>query len=290
MAQSPSHTWGQTIGTVVERSVVPTLGSIAREYSLYLDSPSYRPARKGRKVTWVDKFGNRHDLDYVFERSGSHVTQGTPVGFVEVAWRRYTKHSKNKAQEIQGAILPLVETYHAYAPFMAAIIAGEFTAPAIDQLRSLDFRILYFPYEVVVEAFNRVGITASYNEATEDREFQDKIQSWKSLSVLDQQLVESELIDLSHDEVEQFKTSLREALGRNVLRIVVIPLYGSRHEFKSADDALEFLSSDSTNDHHGREPIRVEVEVHYTNGDRVTGSHQDAKDAAEFLDRILDVT
>ena len=45
--------------------------------------------------------GNVHDLDYVFEQGGTEATIGQPKAFIEIAWRRYTKHSRNKAQEIQ---------------------------------------------------------------------------------------------------------------------------------------------------------------------------------------------
>jgi hypothetical protein len=55
-------------------------------------------------------------LDFVLEKDGSVVTRGTPIAFIETAWRRYAKHSRNKAQEIQGAIIPLLETHRNYAP------------------------------------------------------------------------------------------------------------------------------------------------------------------------------
>ena len=97
MAQSPAHTWGQIIGKVVELGVANLLQEVASEYGLYVDSHGPRPARAGKKVTWLDRYGNQHDLDYVLERGGSETRVGTPVGFIEVAWRRYTKHSKNKA-------------------------------------------------------------------------------------------------------------------------------------------------------------------------------------------------
>lgn len=289
MAQSPSHTWGQIVGTVIERGVVPILRNIAQQYNLYLDSQGYRQARRGRKVTWKDTFGNAHDLDYVFERNGSHIEQGTPAGFVEVAWRRYTKHSKNKAQEIQGAIRPLVETYHEHGPFMAAIIAGDFTSPALTQLRSLGFRLLYFPYEDVVAAFENVAIDASYDEETEDQEFINKITAWNSLSTLEQQTVVEELIHLRQVEVERFKESLADALGRTIDQVIVLPLYGSRHVFVNASEALEYLSTELVVADRGRDFIRLEVEVRYSNGDRVTGSYLRYDDAFEFLRRVCDL-
>jgi len=77
---------------------------------------------------------------------------GTPAAFIEVAWRRYTKHSRNKAQEIQGAILPLAEKFRWSNPFLGAVLAGVFTDGSLEQLRSLGFHVLYFPYETLVTA------------------------------------------------------------------------------------------------------------------------------------------
>lgn len=156
MAQSPAHTWGQIIGKIVEGAVIPILKDVSCNFDLYLDSIGPRRARPGKKVTWLDQYGNRHDLDYVLERDGSETRRGTPVGFVEVAWRRYTKHSKNKAQEIQGAILPLAETYHHEAPFLGAIIAGEFTKMHSHSVIRLGFRSFTFHTPMYYQRFERL--------------------------------------------------------------------------------------------------------------------------------------
>ncbi len=111
MAQSPTHRFGQIIGEVLEKAVEPLLQEVALRYGLYLDKKGSRPARAGNKVTWRDLYGNAHDLDFVLEKGGTPWRQGLPIAFIETAWRRYTEHSSNKAQEIQGAIIPLVETY-----------------------------------------------------------------------------------------------------------------------------------------------------------------------------------
>ena len=91
---------------------------------------------------------NSHDLDFVLERGGTPDKIGMPVAFIETAWRRYTKHSRNKAQEIQGALEPLAETYRHLAPFKGAVLAGVFTEGALTQLRSLGFTVLYFSVRI----------------------------------------------------------------------------------------------------------------------------------------------
>jgi hypothetical protein len=175
MAESPAHKFGQIIGEALETAIEPLLVQVAQQHQLYLDKRGPRPTRKGKKVSWADKYGNVHDLDYVFERCGAPDRIGAPVAFIESAWRRYTKHSRNKAQEIQGAVLPLKETHYRSAPFLGVVLAGVFTQASIDQLRSLGFSILYFPYQEVIEAFKTVGIDASFTEATADSDFAKRV-------------------------------------------------------------------------------------------------------------------
>jgi hypothetical protein len=38
-------------------------------------------------------------------------------------------------------------------PFLAAVLAGVFTTGSLEQLRSLGFQVLYFPYETLIAAF-----------------------------------------------------------------------------------------------------------------------------------------
>lgn len=119
MAESPAHRFGQLIGNLLEELVESFLLEFANRNRLYLDyQKRLRTARKGKKVTWEDSYGNVHDLDFVLERGGNDDVLGTPVAFIEVAWRRYTKHSRNKVQEIQGAILPLAEKHRWCNPFL----------------------------------------------------------------------------------------------------------------------------------------------------------------------------
>src|SRR5271165_4483129 len=127
MAKAPGHQLGQMIGVALETAIGPYLKEIADEFDLYLDRQGPRPARRGSKVTWVDSLGNKHNLDYVFERGGTDEEIGVPVAFIESAWRSYTKHSRNKAQEIQGAVLPLLTTYAESKQFAGIVLAGVFT-------------------------------------------------------------------------------------------------------------------------------------------------------------------
>ena len=180
MAKSPPHRLGQIIGDFLEGVALPLLEDFCRrhnkgesENTIYLDKKGNRPARPGQKLTWYDKYGNAHDLDFVIERGGTDDNIGHPIAFIEAAWRRYTKHSKNKAQEIQGAVLPIVEKYAWDSPFIGAFLAGVFTGPAIEQMKSAGFAISLFPYDTIIEAFATVNVDISFDEQTTDTHFND---------------------------------------------------------------------------------------------------------------------
>lgn len=288
MATSPSHAWGQVIGNIIEASVRSILRDVALELGLYLDSKGLRAARSGMAVSWTDRYGNSHDLDYVIERGGSEESIGSPAAFVEVAWRRYTRHSRNKAQEIQGAVLPLAETFEHDAPFLGAVIAGEFTDNALSQLRSVGFRVLHLPYPDVIAAFSGAGIDANYDERTAEEEFERKLRLWESLDEAEQSSVASGLIDLQNDDVGAFVSDLRSALSRGIDAVVLMPLFGNSIEFAGLPDALEYLEQGDVEDAMPSSFVRIEVEVRYSNGDTVRGRFGTSSAAAQFLRRISD--
>ena len=85
MAKSPAHKWGPIIGDLFEEGIRERLQEFADQKGLYLDYKRKRPARSGVKVTWGDRYGNKHDLDYVLEEGGTEHVIGSPKAFIEVA-------------------------------------------------------------------------------------------------------------------------------------------------------------------------------------------------------------
>jgi hypothetical protein len=286
MAKSPSHKFGQLIGNLLEELIEPFLTDFAKRSVLYLDyQKNSRKARKGKKVTWKDPYGNLHDLDYVLERGGTADMLGTPVAFIEVAWRRYTKHSRNKAQEIQGAILPLAEKYQWSNPFLGAVLAGVFTEGSLEQLRSLGFHVLYFPYETIVAAFASCNIDVAFDEKTPDRSFQKCVTQIEKAPKATMQRVKDHLGNANMTEIDNFVAALKERLDRMIEKIIVIPLYGRSNEFVTIDDALRFLDGHSVYEGCG-DFRKYEVLISFTNGDRVEGSFKDKTKVREFLQFI----
>lgn len=286
MAKSPAHKFGQMIGNLLETILVPTLQQFCDHRKLYLDKKGARgKARKGNKVTWQDKYGNFHDLDFVIEKDGTNEKIGRPLVFLEVAWRRYTKHSRNKAQEIQGAVLPIAEKYDWDAPFKGVILGGVFTDGSLQQMKSRGFHILYFPYETVVNAFAAVGINADFNEGTADKTFNKIILKYESLSRSEKHKIESSLYALNKTKIENFMDTLKETLDRSIDKILIIPLYGKEYNFFSVEDAKNFLKEFGIKESENYFR-KYELIVRFNNGDKIEGSFTDQKKALEFLGHI----
>ena len=175
MAEAPGHLLGQLIGDVLERATKPFLQELASRHGFYLDSKGPRPGvREGRLVSLTDADGNKHDLDFVIERSGSSDQPGQYAAFIECAWRRLTKHSKAKAQEIQGAVLPLVSKWASVGPIPAAVVAGRWTRPSIKQLESCGLIVLQLDFDITVEAFNQFGVNIKGPEDVEKDKIPDE--------------------------------------------------------------------------------------------------------------------
>jgi len=283
MAESASHKFGQIIGNLLETVIRPFLEEFCSSHGLFLDHQNRkRTARKGKKVKWQDPYGNMHDLDYVIERNGSDTIIGNPVAFIEVAWRRYTKHSRNKAQEIQGAILPLSEKYKWSNPFLGVVLAGIFTEGSIEQLKSMGFHVLYFPYETLMNAFSRQGIDIRFDEATPDDNYRQCVNLIERADDDTLERIKNDLVEANKEELHRFINALKERLDRQVERVVVIPLYGRANTFITIYEAIRFLDQHRIYEGSG-EFQKYEILVKFSNGDKVEGSFKSKDNVREFL-------
>lgn len=284
MAESLSHKFGQIIGDLLELAIEPHLEKFAKNHRLFLDKKGERKARTGKKLSWTDGKENKHDLDFVLERGGTVNKTGIPVAFIEVAWRRYTKHSRNKAQEIQGAIIPLTEKYKNSSPFVGVVLAGEFTDGSLNQLKSHGFGVLYFPYTTVVKAFGKFGIDAASNESTSEKDFKKKIKSWNKLQ--DKPDVAKELLKLNKKNVGEFLNSLSNSVSRFIERVIILPLHGQESIANTVLEAIDFLNKYSE-DKPKLPLLKYEVIIKYNTGDRIDASFKDKKDTINFLESYL---
>lgn len=294
MAESYAHRWGQIIGDVFEQFVRDMLRSIADKHGLYLDYKKPRRARakqSGRdlsKVTWQDSYGNRHDLDYVLERGGTEDMLGVPIAFIESAWRRYTKHSKNKVQEIEAAVLPIALTFSRHQPFCGAVLSGEFTRSALAQLESKGFSVLHIPYESILEAFQEVGIDASsVDRITTEEEFQRKIVQWEALPQPEtgERFLKA-LYRMHAAGVAEFQARLEASLLRGVVSVRLAVLRGHTVECADIESAIVYLIEEEKA-HRLREDVEhremFEIVVRFNNGAKIEATFPTRPEAIAFL-------
>lgn len=282
MAEAAGHKWGQFIGDYCESAIEPLLRQFAEKHGLFLDKKGTRPARPGKKLRWVDSFGNGHDLDYVLERGGTPDKIGTPIAFIESAWRRYTKHSKNKAQEIQGAILPIAEKHRFSAPMLGCILAGEYTSGALNQLRSIGFTVLYLTYDSVIQSFASVGVDARFDESTPDSDFDAKMSKWSSIKNGTRKRVWNKLLKLNSKSLDDFMSHMERAVLRQINCIRVVPLHGTATDCVSIQDAIVFVTAYDEVAPTGP-LVKYEVIIKYDNADKIEGQFQDRETTIEFL-------
>ena len=283
MAQSPAHRLGQIIGDILEASVRKPLQELADQYGLYLDYKHKRSARDGKSsVAWQDSYGNTHDLDYVFETGGSEEIRGRPRAFIETAWRRYTKHSRNKAQEIQSAVMPLADTYSDCRPFLGVVLAGVFTRGSLSQLRSHGFSVAYCPYDTVAQAFYEEGFDVKSDENTSEEELLRKVDSLELLTTDERLRIEEAILRLHNDQFEVFFNAMRTCLTRVVEYVFILTLSGDTRRFDTVRDAIDFVNGyDQGASVSGF--VRYELNIRYSNGDEIRGAFQDRTEAINFL-------
>src|SRR5262249_55116624 len=121
------------------------------------------------KILWKDGNGNFVDYDCVLELGGDATTVGIPVAFIESFWRRGSRHSKDKARDDSGKLLPMWSTYPT-ARFLGIVAAGDFTSPARELVRSRGIDLFFIPKEKIIDAFNAHKLAIDYPDKASEEE------------------------------------------------------------------------------------------------------------------------
>jgi hypothetical protein len=286
MAVSYAHRLGQIIGESLENAIEPLLREFAEKHNLYFDKKEFRAARSGTKVTWSDINNNKHDLDFVLEKGGTPDYIGKPAAFIECAWRRYTKHSRNKVQEIQGTIMPLFEKYKKENPFIGVILAGVFTDNSLKQLKSLGFIILYFPYDMIVNAFRIMGIDVYFEESTQEDYFAKQIALWEKLDKTQKNKIYEKITEQNLYKINQFMSFLQLKLEKKIDKVYIWMMYGKQYIFESVGKAKEFIVNVNQNDI-TPEFSSYEAHIQYSNGDIIRVEYHNSSDMLNFLSSFI---
>jgi hypothetical protein len=166
---SSGHKLGQIVGDWYEEFVAARiLESVANDLSLYVDHRfKSRTCRSGSKVIWSDLDGNSVDYDFVLELGGTDTKRGTPIAFFETFWRRGTRHSKDKARDDSGKLLPMRSTYPT-ARILGIISAGDFSVPAQDLVKSRSIDLFYIPKNKIIESWRSCGVEIDYDDGANE--------------------------------------------------------------------------------------------------------------------------
>lgn len=167
---SSGHKLGQLIGDWFEEHFVfPLLQKVGNELNLFVDTRFVARSSRNSKIIWTDIDFNDVDYDAVLEINGTSTRQGIPVAFLECFWRRGSRHSKDKARDDSGKLMPMRETYPT-ARFLGIIAAGDFTVPARELIKSRDIDLFYVVKPKIIEAFANCGLIMDYDDRLEESE------------------------------------------------------------------------------------------------------------------------
>ena len=285
---SPGHKLGQIIGTALETQFGPNLERLVTDLGsdYYLDRRGPRPARPGKNnITWVDSKGSKHNLDYVIERGGTATRIGKPVAFVEVAWRRYTKHAINKAGELISTLIPLRESYETSCRAVGAVVSGEWTNGALERMRGQGILVANVDYPVVHTAFLTEGeVDIDILERADEHTKRALLARLDALTPAQMEAIGRRLFAGAGERFSRFLDSLRLAVSSAIVEVIVSSSFSASHGFGSVEEAIEFLGSVEPNREEAEFSAYV-IEVRWSNGDHISGRFSDKGKALEYLQR-----
>ena len=247
---SSGHKLGQLIGNWYEEYfVLPLLEKAAYALELFVDSRFVEREIREGKILWEDIDKNSVDYDYVLELGGTKENLGVPVAFIECFWRRGARHSKDKARDDSGKLMPMRDTYPT-ARFLGIVSAGDFTRSARELVMSRNIDLFYVPKEKIVNAFLSCGLIMDYPDKLAedekativekfDSEFSDQKKKEVQKSLLN--LIGTVAIDSYVDRLRARLSALPQEI-RLVLRYDSSPIV-----FESVDEASIFITSPSFN-------------------------------------------
>jgi hypothetical protein len=245
---SAGHKLGQLIGDWFEEYfVLPLLTQAGATLNLFLDNRFIERPVRGEKIVWEDGEGNSVDYDFVLELNGRTDHRGIPVAFVECAWRRGARHSKDKARDDSGKLLPMRGSYPT-ARFLGMVVAGDFTEPARELVSSRGIDLFYVSKDKVVQAFRQVGLTVDYPDDAPEAEKARLATAFERRFTTDKHPeVAQRLIDLlGQPAVTSYVDRVRAKLSAlpEEIRLIL------RHEstpivFRSLDEVSAFLENPS---------------------------------------------
>ncbi len=288
---SAGHKLGQLVGDWLEEFfVLPLLQKVADHLKLYLDN-RFRTskAREGDKILWKDVEGNEVDYDFVMELDATDDKLGIPVAFFECFWRRGKRHSKDKARDDTGKLLPMRDTYPT-ARFLGIIAGGDFTAPARVLVQNRQIDLFYITKAKIVSAFEKHALQIEYPDKLPEVEKAKLADAFvRSLSKKKKQSAAATLQELVGEaSLDSYVDRVRGALGALPQEIRIIAHRRSKPEvFETIAEATTFLQ-DPRFDYSNLVENFI-YEITYTDGtefDRMLETIEEVKALHQEIERL----
>ena len=186
--------------------------------------------------------------------------------------------------------MPVALTFSRHQPFLGAVLAGEFTRNALQQLESKGFAVLHVPYESILAAFRELGIDASSEDGvggTTEDQFREKITKWESLP---QPQATGRLLTKLHAlhqrEVAEFNQRLEASIMRRVNSVRLTVLRGHSVECPDVESAIAYLIEEERNyrmREDGEQREAFEVQVRFNTGAKIEATFPKRAEAIAFL-------
>ena len=155
---------GEAVGKLFETAVLETVRSTVEDRR-----HSIRPARL-RNGT-----GNIYQIDVVVFDA-----QDRPVIIIDPKYIRYTKHNRDKGSWLCVAHYNLRKTHHSIRKSIA-VLAGRWSAPSRDLIRSFGVEVIEVPFEDMATTLGRHGVEFDWPEAEGERVARASLQRFTNL-------------------------------------------------------------------------------------------------------------
>lgn len=208
MAESPTHKLGQIIGKTLQDAGHTLLDNYCKHHGLLLQTD----------FRLTDSHGNVHQIDF-----GLYDERDQLRAIIEAGYRSFKKHSRAKAQEIQAAVLPLVETYR--VGFHGVICGGVWTDGAMVQLQSHGFHVSHIPQPHMEEGFASVGVDIRRDQFSSDESATATIAQLAALSETDKISLRNQLLDRGAVELDRLCKAMDQSIFRCITEIRRTPGY-----------------------------------------------------------------
>ena len=164
---NPASAAGEEVGRLIAEAVERGVEEIVRGKGFIMRS----------KERLKNRWKGRHEIDIVI-----HDAFKGPVILIDVKYLRYKKHCRDKASRTCTAHSSLTETYPSIRKTVA-ILAGNWTEPSKEQLKSYGIEVFHIPFEHIAKVLGEKGVPFEWDE--KDKETPQR--AWNALQTLSEE-------------------------------------------------------------------------------------------------------